>query len=81
MDENPAALVKRLRVSRHEDEACGDPGRADETEAGGGGRGVLAELPEVPATAGGSPETMASGAKTEPLSSREIPGVWQELWE
>ena len=67
MEENPAALVKHRRVSRHEVEACGDPGRANETEAGGQGRGVPAEPLAVPATAGGGPETMASGAKREPL--------------
>ena len=46
MDENPAALVKRLRVSRHEGEACGDPGKGRETEAGAEGRGGEAEQPE-----------------------------------
>ena len=65
--EKPAALVKRRRVSKHEVEACGDPGSADETEAGAGGRGIPAEPLEVSATAGGGPETMASEAKMEPL--------------
>ena len=65
-EENPAALVKRRRVSWHEVEACGDPGRAVETVAGAGGQGDPEEPMEVPATAGGGPETRASGANTEP---------------
>ena len=35
-DENPAALVKRLNLSRHEAVACGDPGKGSETDAGAG---------------------------------------------
>ena len=66
-EENPAALVKRRRVSRHEVEACGDPGRAVETMAGARGRGVLEEPLEVPATGGGGPETKTAEANTEPL--------------
>ena len=54
-EENPAALVKRWGVSRHEVEACGDPGRAIETVAEAGGRGAPEEPLEVPATAGGGP--------------------------
>ena len=46
--EKPAALVKRLKVSRHEAVAWGDPGRADEIEAGAGGRdGRAGPLEEV----------------------------------
>ena len=36
-EENPAALVNRRRVSRHEAVACGDPGSGAESEAGAGG--------------------------------------------
>ena len=67
VEENPAALVKRRRVSRHEDEACGDPGKAGETVAGAGGLGAPEEPLEVPVTDGGGPETMASRANMEPL--------------
>ena len=57
MDENPAVLVKRLRVSRHEDEAWGDPGKGHEAKAGAGGRDVEAEPPEGPATGEGDRQT------------------------
>ena len=65
MDENPAALVKRLRVSRHEDEAWGDPGKGRETEAGAGGRYVEAEPPEGPATGEGDQQTKFAEASKE----------------
>ena len=42
--------MKRLRVSRHEAEACGDLGKGSETAAGGGGRDIEAEQPAEPAT-------------------------------
>ena len=61
VEEKPAALVKRLRVSRHEDEALGDPGKGSETEAGAGGRGGGVEPPEEPATGEGGRQT--KGAK------------------
>ena len=48
VEENPAALVKRRRVSRHEGEACGDPGKVAETAAGAIGLGAPEEpLDEV----------------------------------
>ena len=65
MDENPAALVKRLRVSRHEGEACGDPGKGCETEAGAGGCDGEAEQPEGPATGEGGRETKLAEASKE----------------
>ena len=65
MDENPAALVKRLRVSRHEGKAYGDPGKGRETEAGAGGRDGEAELPEGPATGEGGRETKLAEASKE----------------
>ena len=67
MEENPAALVKRLRVSRHEAVACGDPGKGCETEAGEGGLDEEEEKPEGPATGEGGRETMPAEASTEPL--------------
>ena len=67
MDENPAALVKRPSLSRHEDEACGDPGKGRETEAGAGGRDVEAERPEGPATGEGGRETKLAEASKELL--------------
>ena len=66
MDQKPAALAKRLRVSRHEDEACGDPGKGCETEAGAGGRDGEEEQPEGPATGEGGRETKLAEANTEP---------------
>ena len=65
MDENPAALVKRLRVSRHEDEARGDPGKGRETEAGAGGRDGKAERSEGPATGEGGREAKLAEARKE----------------
>ena len=65
-DEKPAALVKRRRVSRHEAVACGDPGSADETDAGTGGRDGREGRLEVPVTAGRGPKTKVSAASTEP---------------
>ena len=65
MDENPAALVKRLRASRHEGEACGDPGKGCETEAGAGGRDGGAEQREGPATGEGGQETKLAEASKE----------------
>ena len=62
MEEKPAALVNCLRVSRHEAEACGDPGKGKETEAGAGGRGAEAEQPEGPATGEGGWETKGAEA-------------------
>ena len=53
MEENPAALLKRLRVSKHEAEAWGDPGKGCETEAGAGGRDEEAEPSEGLATGEG----------------------------
>ena len=50
--------MKRLRVSRHEAEALGDPGKGSETEAGAGGRGGGAE----PATGEGGPQTKGAEA-------------------
>ena len=66
MEENPATLVKRRRVSRHEGKACGDPGRGCEREASAGGPVSPAELQEEPATGGGGLETKSAGANTEP---------------
>ena len=54
--------MKRLRVSRHEAEAFGDPGKGRETEAGAGGRGVGAEPPEGPVTGEGGRETKGAEA-------------------
>ena len=65
MDENSTALVKRLRVSRHEDEAWGDTGKGRETKAGAGGRDVEAEPPEVPATGEGDRQTKFAEASKE----------------
>ena len=57
--------MKRLRVSRHEAEACGDPGKGSETVADGGGRDVEAEQPEGPATGEGGRGTMGAEASKE----------------
>ena len=56
-EEKPAALVNRWIVSRHEGPACGDPGSADETEAGRGGLVAQKESLEEPPTTGGGPRT------------------------
>ena len=56
-EEKPAALVNRWIVSRHEGPACGDPGSADETEAGRGGLVVQKESVEETLTTGGGPRT------------------------
>ena len=65
MEENLAARVKRRRVSRHEGEACGDPGKDCKSEASAGGPVSLAEQLEEPVT-GGDLQTKAAGANTEP---------------
>ena len=57
--------MKRLRVSRHEGEACGDPGKGCKTEAGAGGSDEEAEQPEGPATGEGGRETMLAEASKE----------------
>ena len=57
--------MKRRSLSRHEVEACGDPGKGSETEAGAGGRDEEAEQPEGPATGEGGQETTLAEANTE----------------
>ena len=57
--------MKRLSLSRHETEACGDPGKGSETEAGAGCRDEEVEQPEGPATGEGGWETMLAEANTE----------------
>ena len=59
--------MKRLRVSRHEVVACGDPGKDCETEAGTGGLDEEEEKPEGPATGEDGRETRPAEANTEPL--------------
>ena len=59
--------MKRLRVSRHEAVACGDPGKGSETDAGAGGLDEEAEQPEGPATGEEGRETMRAEANKEPL--------------
>ena len=68
-EEKPAALVNLRRVSRHEAEALGDPGKGSETEAGAGGRGGGAEPPEEPATGGGGLQTKGVEANKWPSAS------------
>ena len=67
VEENPAALVKRLSLSRHEAIACGDPGKDCETEAGAGGLDEEEAQLEGPATSEEGRETMVAEASTEPL--------------
>ena len=57
--------MKRLRVSRHEGETCGDPGKDCETEAGAGGRDEEAKQLEGPATGEGGRETTLAEASKE----------------
>ena len=57
--------MKSLRVSRHEAEALGDPGKGREIEADAGGRGVGAEPPEGPATGEGGRQTKGAEASKE----------------
>ena len=57
--------MKRLRVSRHEDEPCGDPGKGRETKACAGGRDGEAERLEGPATGEGGQETKLAEASKE----------------
>ena len=58
--------MKRLRVSRHEGVACGDPGKGSETEAGAGGPDEEEEQPEGPATGEEGRQTRLAEANTEP---------------
>ena len=57
--------MKRLRVSRHEAKAWGDPGKGSETAAGGRGRDEEEEQPEIPATGEGGQGTMDAKASKE----------------
>ena len=84
MEEKPAALVKRRRVSRHEAEALGDLGKGSETEAGAGGHGGGAEPPEEPATGEGGLQTKGVEANKGLSASAPDPethGAWLAPWE
>ena len=76
--------MKRRRVSRHEAEALGDPGKGSETEAGAGGRGGGAEPPEEPATGEGGLQTKGVEANKGLSASAPDPethGAWPASWE
>ena len=56
----PRSLREPRGVSRHEVEACGDPGSEAETEAETKGPDGREELPEEPGTAGGGLQPVGS---------------------
>ena len=89
-EENPAALVIRWRIARHEAGADGDPGKDDETEVSARGLDGPAGSLEEPAKAGAGRRTKGAGPRVEPLewapspwrtwASREHAEWWPSEW-